>query len=45
MEVWLTKEQMEEKFKEFLKKAERLIKETGYHRRDEELRELKSNYQ
>ena len=37
----LTKEEMQTKFEEHVKEAERLIKETGYHRRDGELEELK----
>lgn len=38
----LTKEEAEKKFREFFGEAERLINETGYHRRDGELEELKS---
>jgi hypothetical protein len=37
----LTKEEMLNKFKEFFKEAQRLIEETGYHRRDEELEALR----
>ena len=37
----LTKEQMEARFKEHFKEAERLIQDTGYHRRDKELEELR----
>ena len=37
----LTKEEMQAKFQEHFKEAERLINETGYHRRDEELEELR----
>lgn len=37
----LTKEQMQEKFTEHFKEAERLINETGYHRRDKEIEELR----
>ena len=37
----LTGDGMREKFGEFLKEAERLIGETGYHRRDGELAALK----
>jgi hypothetical protein len=37
----LTKEEMQTKFQEHFKEAERLVKETGYHRRDNELKELK----
>lgn len=37
----LSKTSMQAKFKEHFKEAERLIKETGYHRRDGELEELK----
>ena len=39
----LTKEEMQARFREHFKEAERLIKETGYHRRDGELKELRSN--
>jgi len=38
--TWDTGE-MQARFKEHFKEAERLVKETGYHRRDGELRELK----
>ncbi|MGB2804671.1 MAG: toll/interleukin-1 receptor domain-containing protein, partial [Candidatus Zixiibacteriota bacterium] len=38
----LTKEEMQTRFKEHFKEAERLINETGYHRRDGELEELSS---
>jgi len=38
----LSKEEMEEKFREYLEKAEKLVEETGYHRRDGELEELRS---
>ncbi len=37
----LTKEEMQTKSQEHFKEAERLVNETGYHRRDEELKELK----
>ena len=37
----LSKNEMEERFKEHFKEAERLIEETGYHRRDKELEELR----
>ncbi len=37
----LTKEEMQARFQEHFKEAERLVKETGYHRRDGELKELK----
>ena len=40
-ELSLTKEQMQAKFHEHFKEAERLVKETGYHRRDGELEELR----
>ena len=36
----LSKEEMQARFQEHLKEAERLVKETGYHRRDGELKEL-----
>ena len=39
----LTKEEMKARFGEHFKEAERLIKETGYHRRDGELEELQKN--
>ncbi|MGB7061802.1 MAG: toll/interleukin-1 receptor domain-containing protein [Candidatus Zixiibacteriota bacterium] len=39
----LTKEEMLVRFKEHFKEAEWLIKETGYHRRDGELEELRKN--
>ncbi|MCK4821917.1 tetratricopeptide repeat protein, partial [bacterium] len=39
----LTKEEMQAKFLEHFKEAKRLINETGYHRRDGELEELKDN--
>ena len=38
----LTKEQMQEKYQQHVKEAEQLINQTGYHRRDEELAELKA---
>ena len=38
--MW-TVDGMREKFREFLKEAERLIGETEYHQRDGELAELK----
>jgi len=38
----LPKEEMEAKFKEYLEKAEKLIEETGYHRRDGKLKELRN---
>ena len=37
----LSKEEMQARFQEHFKEAERLVKETGYHRRDKELKELK----
>ena len=37
----LSKEEMQARFQEHFKEAERLVKETGYFRRDGELRELK----
>ena len=37
----LTKEEMQARFQEHFKEAERLIEETGYHRRDGELEELR----
>jgi tetratricopeptide (TPR) repeat protein len=37
----LTKEEMQARFQEHFKKAERLVQETGYHRRDGELKELR----
>ena len=37
----LTKEEMHARFQEHFKEAQRLVKETGYHRRDGELEELK----
>ena len=37
----LTEEQMQAKFAEHFKDAERLIHETGYHRRDAELEQLR----
>jgi hypothetical protein len=37
----LTKAKMQEKFQEHFKEAERLVDETGYHRRDAEVEELK----
>ncbi len=37
----LTKEEMQLKFQEHFKEAERLVQETGYHRRDGELDDLK----
>ena len=39
----LTKEEMEASFREHFEEAERLIKKTGYHRRDGELEELRTN--
>jgi len=33
---------MEAKFREYLEKAEKLVEETGYHRRDGELEELRN---
>jgi len=36
----LTKEEMQVRFEEHFKEAERLVEETGYHRRDGELEEL-----
>lgn len=41
-EISLSKEEMEAKFKEYLEKAEKLIEETGYHRRDRKLKELRN---
>lgn len=38
--TWDTGE-IQTRFQEYFKEAERLIKETGYHRRDGELRELR----
>jgi len=38
----LSKEEMKAKFREFLEKAEKLVEETGYHRRDGELEELRN---
>jgi len=37
----LTLEAMQAQFQEHFKEAERLVKETGYHRRDGELNELR----
>ena len=37
----LSKKEMKEKFQEHFKEAKRLVKETGYHRRDGELKGLK----
>ena len=37
----LTKEEMQAKFQEHFTEAERLVEETGYHRRDDELDELR----
>ena len=37
----LTKRKMQTRFGEHVKEAERLIEDTGYHRRDGELEELK----
>ncbi|MGR3319755.1 MAG: hypothetical protein ACUZ8O_14910 [Candidatus Anammoxibacter sp.] len=37
----MTKEEMEARFDNHFKEAERLVEETGYHRRDEELEALK----
>ncbi|MGR3293925.1 MAG: hypothetical protein ACUZ9M_07945 [Candidatus Scalindua sp.] len=37
----LTKEEMQAKFQEHFKEAERLVKETGYHRRDKEIKDLR----
>lgn len=37
----LSKEEMETKFRKNLEKAEKLIEETGYHRRDGEIKELR----
>ena len=37
----LSKEEMQAKFQEHFKEAERLVKETGYHRRDGELDDLR----
>ena len=39
----LTKEKMLARFDKHLEEAKRLIKETGYHRRDGELKELRKN--
>ena len=40
--VRLPKEEMEAKFRQHLQSAEQLIQETGYHRRDKELGELRN---
>jgi len=37
----LNKEEMCEKFREHFEKAEKLVEETGYHRRDGEVEELR----
>jgi len=37
----LSKEMMQAKFQEHFKEAERLVQETGYHRRDGEVEELR----
>ena len=39
----LTKEGMQGRFEEHFKEAERLVEETGYHRRDGELEELRTS--
>ena len=39
----LTKEEMHERYQQHLQEVERLIEETGYHRRDSELEELKKH--
>ena len=41
----LTKEEMQARFGEHFKEAERLIQETGYHRRDGELEELRKDFE
>jgi hypothetical protein len=38
----LSKEEMQARFQEHFKEAERLVKETGYHRRDKELEDLRN---
>jgi len=43
IELSLTKKQMQARFRQHFKAAERLINETGYHRRDGELEELRTN--
>ena len=43
-QLWLTTwdtGEMQTRFQEYFKEAERLVKETGYHRRDGELEKLK----
>jgi tetratricopeptide (TPR) repeat protein len=37
----LTKEEMQTRFQEHFKKAEQLVQETGYHRRDNEIKDLR----
>jgi len=37
----VTKEEMQARFQEHFNEAERLVKETGYHRRDGEVKELR----
>jgi hypothetical protein len=39
--ITLTKEEMQEKFQEHFKEAERLVNETGYHRRDKDIEDLR----
>ena len=39
----LAKEAMQARFKEHFEEAERLVEKTGYHRRDGELEELRTN--
>ncbi len=39
----LIKEEMQARFQEHFKEAERLVKETGYHRRDKKLEELRTS--
>jgi tetratricopeptide (TPR) repeat protein len=43
--VSLSKQEMEAKFMENLEKVEKLVEETGYHRRDGELEELRKSLQ
>ena len=42
-EIELNKAEMKERYQLFVDKAEQLINETGYHRRDDELAELKQD--
>ena len=41
----LSKKEMKEKFQEHFKKAKRLVKETGYHRKRWGIKRVKSAYQ